>query len=187
MVGARIHIRVDAEGDRRRLAHAGCDLRQGLKFGFRFHVYAMNAGFQRQAEFAVGFADTGEYDAPGRNACGQGTAQFTFRNDIHACTKPGQRRQHGLVGIRLHGVADHRVETGESFIEDAVMAFQRGGRIAVERRSDGVGQCLEVYVLGMQDPVPIGEMVHGRRASGSPAGWPGLSGVRRCVKEFRRG
>ena len=47
-----------------------------------------------------------------------------------------QRRDHRLVGIRLHGVADERRHVGEGAGEHLVVPLQRRGRIAIERRAD---------------------------------------------------
>ena len=69
--------------------------------------------------------------------------------------------KHRLVGIRLHGIADEGIPVGESLREDPIVPFERGRRIAIERRPDLVGDLAQVHVLGMQHAVAIGEMMHG--------------------------
>ena len=72
----------------------------------------------------------------------------------------GQRAQHRLVGVRLHGVANQRLLAGEGLGEDAVVPLQRRRRIAIERRADGFRELNEIDRLGMQHTVAIVEMVH---------------------------
>src|SRR4029077_14549550 len=69
--------------------------------------------------------------------------------------------QHRLVRIRLHGVADEGLLAGEGLGEDAIVTLQRRGRIAIERRADGVGDIDEIDALGVQHAVSIVEMIHG--------------------------
>ena len=80
---------------------------------------------------------------------------------VGAGAELGQRLDHRLVGIRLHGVADERVHVGEGAGEHLVVALQRRGRIAIERRADRLREIDEIDRLGVQDAVAIGEMVHG--------------------------
>ena len=75
----------------------------------------------------------------GRDAGGQRAAQLAFRDHVGAGAELGQRLQHRLVGIGLHGVADQRVEPGERLGKHGEMARQRRRRIAVERRADRGG------------------------------------------------
>ena len=66
-----------------------------------------------------------------------------------------------LVGVRLHGVADQRVLAGEGLGEHAVVALQRRGRIAIERRADLGRDLRKAHVLGVEDPVPVSKVMHG--------------------------
>ena len=88
--------------------------------------------------------------------------QFAVGDHVHAGAEPRQRREHRLVGVRLHGVADERRLAGEGVGEHAEMPRQRRGRIAVERRADLGREHGQVDALGVQDAVAIFEMVHGR-------------------------
>ena len=72
-----------------------------------------------------------------------------------------KRRDHRLVGIGLHRVADERRHVGEGVGEHAVVPLQRRGRIAIERRADRLREACEIDRLGVQHAVAIGEVVHG--------------------------
>ena len=96
------------------------------------------------------------------DACGQRAAQLAFGDHVHAGAEAGERGENSLVGVRLHGVADERVEPLEGFREDTVVARQRRRGIAVERGADGFRDGGHRHVFGMQDAVTILEMIHGR-------------------------
>ena len=87
--------------------------------------------------------------------------EFAARHHVGAGAELGQRRDHRLVGIRLHGVADERRHVGEGVGEHAVVPLQRRGRIAIERRADRLREVGEIDRLGVQHAVAIGEVVHG--------------------------
>ena len=87
--------------------------RQQLQFRLGFDVEAEDAGREREIHLARRLADAGEQDLFRRNAGGQRAPHLAFRNHVGAGAELCQHRQHGLVGIRLHGVADQRVESGE--------------------------------------------------------------------------
>lgn len=113
-MGARIHIRIDAEGDMRPLAGLDGAQIEDFQFRFGFDVEAIDAGFQRVIHFRHGLADTGEHDAACGHAGSQCTAQFAAGDHVDAGTEFRQRLQHRLVGIGLHGVTDHGVHIRES-------------------------------------------------------------------------
>ena len=115
----------------------------------------------RERELARGLADAGEHDLLRRNAGRERALQLAARHHVGAGAEPRQRRDHRLVGIRLHGVADERRHVGEGLGEDAVVPLERRGRIAIERRADGLRRAREIDLLGVQHAVAIGEMVHG--------------------------
>jgi hypothetical protein len=73
----------------------------------------------------------------------------------------GEGRHHGLVGVRLHGVADERAHVGEGAGEHLVVPLDGGDRIAIERRADLAGEADEVDAFGMEHAVAIVEVVHG--------------------------
>ena len=139
-MGAGVDIGIDPHRDPRRLPGLAGEPRQQFEFGLGFDVDAENVGGKRRAQFGLGLADAGEQDLVRRNAGGQRALQFAARNHVGAGAELRQRAQHRLVGIGLHGVADQRLLAGEGVAEHPVMALQRRGRIAIERRADCVRQ-----------------------------------------------
>ena len=99
----------------------------------------------------------------GMPACAR-ALELAAGDDIGAGPELGERLDHRLVGIRLHGVADQRVHIGEGAGEHVVVARQRRGRIAVERRADGIRDRIEAHALGVEHAVAIVEVVHRIRA-----------------------
>ena len=93
-------------------------------------------------------------------AGGAGAQQFAAGHHVGAGAELGQRAQHRLVGIGLHGVTDQRLLAGEGFREHPVVALQRRGRIAIERRADRIRQLDKIHRLGVQHAVAIVEVVH---------------------------
>ena len=136
------------------------DRRQQFELGLRFDIDAENAFVDREREFARGLADAGEHDLVGGHAGRARALELAFRHHVGAGAELGQRRDHRLVGIRLHGVADQRAHVGEGAGEHLVVPLQRRGRIAIERRADAVGERVEVHRLGVQHAVAIGEVMH---------------------------
>ena len=137
------------------------ELRQQFEFGLGFDVDAEDVGGQRRAQLGLGLADAGEQDLVRRNAGRQRALQFAAGHHVGAGAELRQRAQHRLVGIRLHGVADQRLLAGKGLGEDAVVALQRRGRIAIERRADGIREFGQVDRLGVQHAVAIVEVIHG--------------------------
>jgi hypothetical protein len=81
-MGLGVDIGIDAEGDRRHLAHGQCAGVEHLELGFGFNVEAIDVGGERRIHFAHGLADAGKHDLRGRDAGCQGAAQFAFGNHI---------------------------------------------------------------------------------------------------------
>ena len=96
-----------------------------------------------------------------------------------------QRRDHRLVGIRLHGVADQRRHVGEGAGEHAVVPLERRGGIAIEWRADRVGERDEIDRPRREARRPIVEVMHRELAASGLSGSKlaiGAAGVkaRRC-------
>ena len=130
-----------------------------LRFGF--DIDAENALLDRERELARGLADAGEHDLFRRDAGGARAQKLAAGDDVGAGAEPGERRDHGLVGIRLHRVADQRVDVGEGAGEHPIVPLERRARIAIKRRADGLRQRGKIDGLGVQHAVAIGEMMHG--------------------------
>ena len=165
---AGIDIRVDAEGDRRAFACLDGALVQHFQFRLGFDVEAVDAGFERGVHLARRLADAGEHDAAGGNAGGQRPAQFAFGNHVDAGAEPGKRLQDRLVRIRLHRIADERIDIGEGGGEYLVMAFQRRGGIAIEGGADLPCDLGDRHAFRMENAVAIFEMIHGRNLKAFP-------------------
>ena len=140
---------------------AGRDRGQQFELRLRLDVDAEDALVDRERELARGLADAGEHDLVGRDAGGAGALELALGDDVGAGAEPRQGLDHGLVGIRLHRVADERRHVGEGAGEHPVVPLERRGRIAIERRADRAAQVDEIDRLGVQHAVAIVEMVHG--------------------------
>ena len=160
-MGAGVDIGIDPDRDPRRLAGLDGKPRQQFEFGFGFDIDAENVRGQRRAQFGLGLADAGEHDLLRRNAGRQRALQLASRHHVGAGAELGQRAQHRLVGVGLHGVTDQRLLAGEGVAEHPVMALQRRGRIAIERRADRIGQIDQTHRLGVKYAVAIVEVIHG--------------------------
>ena len=160
-MGAGIDVRIDPQRNPRGLAGLDRKLRQQFQFGLGLDVDAENVRRQRRAQFGLGLADAREQDLARRNPRRQRALQFAAGHHVGPGAELGQRAQHRLVGIRLHGVADQRLLAGKGLGEDAVVALQRRRRIAIERRADGIREFGQVDGFGVQHAVAIVEMVHG--------------------------
>ena len=159
-MGFCIDIGIDAHRDvcgsptRRRDRGEQIELRLG------FDIDAKDAFIDRQRKLARSLADAGKHDLVGGNPGRPRALEFAFRHHIRAGAEAGERLDHGLVGIRLHGVAHQRAHVGEGRGEHLVMTFKRCRRIAIERRADGRGEVHEIHRLGVKDAGAIGEVVH---------------------------
>ena len=117
---------------------------------------------KRERHLLSCLADAGESDLLRRNADGEHAAKLALRDDIHAGAEAGERGKHAEIGVGLDRVADLRVHAGEGIGEDAVMPFERRRRIAIEGRAGSGGEIGKADVLGVEDALPVGKVVHGR-------------------------
>ncbi len=159
----RVHVGVHPQRDFRAPTARRRDGGDGFELGLGFDVETENPGVQRRLDLSRGLADAGEGDFSRSHAGFQRARQFAAGHHVHAGPERGQQRQHGLIGIGLHRVADQRVEPVERLGEDREMAADGRGRIAVERRFDIFGQRRQGDVLGVEHAVLISEMMHEAR------------------------
>ena len=143
-----------------RAALGGGDGGEKLELRLGFDIDAENVLLDGEREFARGLADAGEHDLAGRHAGTARAQQFALGDDVGAGAEFCQHRDHRLIGIRLHGVTDQRVDVGEGAGEHLIMALDGRARIAIERRADGVRKRDQIDRLGVEHAVAIGEMVH---------------------------
>jgi hypothetical protein len=146
-----------------RLSALRCgDLGQQCELGLRLDIDAEDAFVDGERELGRGLADAGEHDLVGRDAGRARALQFTAGDDVGAGAELRQGAQHGLVRVRLHGVADERIDVGEGAGEYLVVTRQRRRRIAIERRADLGRERVEPDRLGVQRAVAIFEVMHRR-------------------------
>ena len=157
----RIDVGIDADRNIGATAFGAGDRREEFKLRLGFDIDAQNVLVDGERQFARRLADAGEHDLVRRDAGAQRAQQFALGDHIGAGAEPRQGRDHRLVGIRLHGVADQRVDIGESAGKHPIVPLDGGARIAIERRADGIREGCEIDRFGMEHAVAIGEMVHG--------------------------
>ena len=140
----------------------GGDRGQQLELGLGLDVDAEDVVVERERELVRGLADAGEHDLLRRHAGRERALQLAARDDVGAGAEPRQRRDHRLVGIRLHRVADERRHIGERARRTrgsaAPASRSNSNRTACRPPRASVG---EIDRLGVQHAVAIGEVVHG--------------------------
>ncbi len=95
--------------------------------------------------------------------------EFAAGDNIGTGAETGESLQHCEVAVRFHRECNQRI-LRQRFGENAVVALERRGRIAVERRADIARERGQIDILGMQNAIAIPEMVH------SPIGIGGRDG-----------
>ncbi len=148
------------------------------------------------ASSSAGLADAGEHDLLGRNARSARALQLAARHDVRARAEPRQRRDHRLIGIRLHGVADERGHVGERLGEHPVVP-RRASRSNSSRTACRPRRAMarKVDLLGVHHAVAIGKVVHGQEELGRGSRsasrgmrlfwpWPGDRAALRIVFEI---
>ena len=157
-----IHVWIDPNGNRRNHSKPNGNFGEPAQFGFALDIDLPNAAGQCQLHFVRGLSHTRKNDPLSRETCRDGPSVLAARHDIDARSKSRHYREHGLVRVRLHGVADKVVHAGHAFVEQAVMPFQGRRRIDIERRPHLRRDFRKGHVLGVQDAVAIKKMVHPR-------------------------
>ena len=162
VMGLGVDIGVDAKRDAGGEPERSRDLAQAPKLRLRFDIEGEDAVLKRARHLLLGLAHAGEGDLLRDHADGEHATKLPLRHDVHAGAEAGKRGEHAEIGIRLDRVADLRVKAFEGFAEDAVMPFERRRRIAIEGGADAAGEFGKVDVLGVEDPLPVGKVMHGR-------------------------
>ena len=86
--------------------------------------------------------------------------KLTARHHVGARSKLCKCAKHGLIGIRLHRVADERTHVGKRARKHLIVAGERCRRITIKRRSNRGGERVQIHRLGVEDAVAIGKVVH---------------------------
>lgn len=168
-VGLGIHVRVDAQRNRRGLAQRSGHLVQAVQFGDRFDVEAGDARFERQTHLVGGLAHAREHHVGGLAPGGQHAPQFPARDDVEAGTQLREDLQHRQVGVGLHGVLHARVAVFARRRVGAVVGGQCGARIDVGGRAELGGNRLERDAFDHQGAVLADQgLGHERRAIRAP-------------------
>ena len=155
---------IDAQRDMGGAALLLRDRGQQFELRLGLHVDAQDAFVDRERKLVRGLADAGEHDLVRRNAGRARALELAFRDHVGAGAEPRQRLDHGLIRVRLHGVADERAHIRERLREHLIVPLDRRGGIAIERRADRLRQIDEIDRLGVQHAGPIGKVVHRRPA-----------------------
>ena len=135
-------VGIDPDGHGGADAHRLGDAVDKMQFRLGFDVDLGDAGFQGEGDLALGLADPGEHDPIRRNPGGQRPAQLALGDHVGAGAQDGQGAQDRDIGIGLDREGDQRIDqprAGERVAQHGVVPLQGGGRIDIDRRSDGPG------------------------------------------------
>ena len=109
LVRVRLDVRVHAHRHGRRLVQARRHAVDALQLRLALGVEGINALPQGELDLAFRLAHAGK-GAAARVAAGRDhPLQLAAADDVEAAAQPGQRAQHGQVGVGLHGEADQVV------------------------------------------------------------------------------
>ncbi len=137
-----VHLRIDADGDRRDCAELPGDDRRAFQFLRGLNVQAADPCLQCPGDLCLPFADPGEYHLSCIATGTQHPGQLATGHDVEARTQPGHDLQHAQTGIGLDGEA-HQMGTIEGRIKVTPALFQQGPGIHIGRRAIVAGQCLQ--------------------------------------------
>jgi hypothetical protein len=113
-VGARVHVGVHAQADRRARAELPRDAVDALELARRFHVEAQNPEPQCSTNLVFGLADSGENHFCGIAAGCDDPLQLTAGDDVETAAEPAEHVEDREIGIRFHRIADEVIPRGES-------------------------------------------------------------------------
>ena len=105
-MGARVDIGIDPHRDGDGPPFRRGDFGEQRQLGLGFDVDAENAFIDSKRELLRTLADPGEHDAVRRNARRHCPLELAFGYHVGPRAQACQRGDDGLIGIRLHGVAD---------------------------------------------------------------------------------
>ena len=146
-VGARVHVRIDAQADGGEEFVLLGDLADLLQLGQAFDVEAADAAFEGQQDFGAGFAHAGEDDFFRLGAGGQRAGQLAAGDDVKAAAGLRQQAEDGLRGVGLDGVADEGVAPGQAALPGGQGVLDGRLRINEQGRAQFLGQVLQGHAF----------------------------------------
>jgi len=155
-----IDVGVDPQRDRGLYLHpAGLSV-DGPQFVFRFHIEHEDPVFESEPNLRLCLPHSGVDYLPGRNACLQGTVQFTSGYYVGPASAFGQEPEDRAAGVGLQCVTDDMREPAEGVVIGLEVADQRSVTVNVEGSPVFFGQCADGYVLCVKFPAPVFKKMH---------------------------
>ncbi len=155
-----VDVGVDAQRNARRAAQAHGFLAQDFELGLALDIEAEDVLLKRKGDLIARLADPGKDDLGGRHTGSPRAPELALGDDVHAGSEARKRRQHRLVGVGLHGVADERVLALERLGQHPVVPFERRRRVAIEGRAHVRGKLRKAHILGVEDPAFVMKVMH---------------------------
>ncbi len=138
-----------------------------VQFGLAFDIEHEDAGVEGLGDLLVGLAHAREDGFARVSAGGLDAEQFSARDDVEAAAVLGEELQDAQVRVRLHGVADQRVDLGEGFLKGLELARESGGAVDVKGGAVLPGEVGDGDLFAVELVVSVFEGVHGRLGFGS--------------------
>lgn len=157
----RVHIRIDAEGDRGLDTHQPGDGIDDTEFRFRFHVEHEDAGAEGVFDLLLGLPHARVDDAVGGESGPERAEKLAARDDVRAEPARCEMAEDADPGVGLHGVAGEMRHALERAVDGVNVTVERGVGVHIERRPVARGQTVERRVLRVEPPVLVSEKVHG--------------------------
>jgi hypothetical protein len=159
-VGAGIDVRVHAQADGRRGAHAAGDAGDAQQFAARLDVEAEDALLDGQADVRLGLAHAREHHLARVAPSGDHALQLAARDDVEAAAQAGEQVEDGEVGVCLHSVADEVRPIAQRPLEGLEGPGERRFGVDVAGGAELAGDGGQGYLLGVQFAVDQAEWAH---------------------------
>ena len=156
-MGARIHARIDADGDAGALAEEARPGGDAFEFGCAFDVDRVDAALDGEVDLRDGLANAGEDDLRRIGARPQHALKLAARDDVEAGSQRGEPSENAQVGVRLHGVADSVVDAVQSLRQPLLALADVRPRIDVRRGAHRARDVRQRHVVGAELAVAVRE------------------------------
>ena len=146
-MGFGVHIRIDAQRNRRGFAQP---LRHGVdsvQLGQAFHIEALNAGIQREFDFDLAFANARKNDFVRAAARRQHPCDFAARHGIETAAQPCEMLDDAQIAVGFDGIANQRVERGKGGLVTRIGLGQLVFAIHIQRRAELCRQLSEFNIF----------------------------------------